>query len=420
MRVALALAVLPGLGTGLLLALVAGARLPVAIGWPQLAQAHGQIQTLGFVLVFIVAVGLQLFPRFLGSPLREPARATWGSAILAVALMARLVGQPLAPGPLRVGLLAFAALAVPCGALLAGSAFHGLSRRSVQPARGPAAAWRRFILIGGLSLGCALVLFVAAGLALAFGDLLVDQGTDEALIHLELAGFAICLIFAVSSRIFGRFFLLRSHPTFETWVPRLAMTWGVGLLLVSGGWLVQGEAGTGARWLGATLELIVACAWLWLIGLFAAPTRASGTPHVTNPTRRWVRLAFVFLVVGLALNFGYFGREAIWGITPSFTELSAARHALGQGFVLTMMVCMAARLLPIYSADVLKRRWLLELIVDTLLLGALLRVVAEAIGGYEPITGPLVALGGGLSEVAFTVFAIGMWSALGRLPQEKN
>src|SRR5918911_365118 len=97
----------PGLGTGLLLALVAGAHLPLAIAWPQLAQAHGQIQTLGFVLTFIVAVGLQLFPRFLGSPLEHAQRAAWGSALVALALIARLVGQPLAPSPARAALLVF-------------------------------------------------------------------------------------------------------------------------------------------------------------------------------------------------------------------------------------------------------------------------------------------------------------------------
>ena len=417
MRLALATAVLPGLGTGLLLVLVAGVRLPISIAWPQLAQAHGQIQTLGFVLVFITSVGLQLFPRFLGAPLTQPNRALIGASIMSVALLARLVGQPLEQGALRTVLLVLAALGVPVGALAAGSTFHGLGRRSVQPASGPAAAWRRFILVGGLSLGSALVLFIAAGLALAAGDLVVDQNTDEALIHLELAGFATCLIFGVSSRIFGRFFLLKSNPSFEMWVPRFALGWAIGLALVSVGWTVPSQAGALLRTLGAALELLVACSWLWLVGLYAPPTRESGTPYVTNPTRRWVRFAFAFLVLGLALDLGFFLREAVLGVPPSLTELSAARHALAQGFVLPMMVSMAARLLPIYSADVLKHRRLIDVIVDVLLLGALLRVVAEAVGGYDSVTGPLIALGGTLSVIAFIAFAVGMWSSLGRLPR---
>jgi uncharacterized protein involved in response to NO len=417
MRLALGLAILPGLGTGLLLVLVAGLRLPLAIAWPQLAQAHGQIQALGFVLVFIVAVGLQLFPRFLGAPLLQPQRATYGASIISLALLARLIGQPLAPGLARTILLVVAALGVPAGALLAGSAFHGLSRRSIQPSTGPSAAWRRFILVGGLSLGAAMVLFVAVGLALAFGDVLVDQNVDEALIHLQLAGFTACLIFAVSSRIFGRFFLLRTHPAFDATVPKLALTWGIGLVLVTMGWLVPGVAGAWLRAIGALAELAMACVWLWMVGLYAPPVRESGTPYVTNPTRRWVRFAFAFLVVGLALSAGLFAREALFGTSPSSTELSAARHALAQGFVLPMILSMASRLLPIYSADVLKRRWLLELTLDTLLLGALLRVAAEAVGGYDTIAGPLVALGGTLSIAAFIVFAVGMWSALTRLPR---
>ena len=119
------------------------------------------------------------------------------------------------------------------------------------------------------------------------------------------------------------------------------------------------------------------CVWLWHVGLYDRPSRESGTPYVTNPTRRWV----------------------------------------GQGFLLTLMVSMAARLLPVYSADVLKRRRLLEVTLDLLLIGVLVRVSAEAIGGYTPLTGPLVALGGSLGVVGFAVFAVGMWSALGRLPR---
>jgi hypothetical protein len=413
MALALTMAVLPGFGTGLLLVLVAGAGLPVSVAWPQLAQSHGQVQTFGFVLLFIVAVGLQLFPRFLGAPLIHPWRAGWGASLVAISLLAREVAQPLPQTPVRQLLLVVAAVGVPIGALMAGSAFHGLTRRSVQPKRGPAAAWRRFIAVGGMSLGGALVLFVWANFTLATGDIVVSEGLDEALIHLELAGFATCLVFGVSSRVFGRFLLLRTRPQLEPWIPRLALTWAAGLALVVGGWLL---AVPEFKAMGGLLELGVLCTWLWLIGLYDAPTRPSGTPYVTNPTRRWIRLGFALLVISLALDLALFAREAITGEPPGASELSAARHALAQGFLLALMISMASRLLPIYSADVLKHRLRLELTVDLVLVGAIVRVVAEAGGGYTALTGPLVALGGTLGVVGFVVFAIGMLASLARVP----
>ena len=386
MRLALGLALLPGLGTGLLLVVVAGMHLPLAIAWPQLAQAHGQIQTLGFVLPFIVAVGLQLFPRFLGSPLTHAERGAWGCGILALALTARLVGQPLAPSAARVALLAAAVVGVP---------------------------------VGGLALGSALGLCVWSGLVLALGGEVVPVGLDEALIHLELAGFAVALVFAVGSRVFGRFLLLQTRPALEQRIPLLAWLWGAGLVVVVLGWLLDVQGSVWLRWLGSLIELGVLVTWLWLVGLYDLPSRESGTPYVTNPTRRWVRLAFAFALFSVSLNVGLFGREALLGVAPSITELSAARHALGQGFLMPLVVTMAARMLPFVSADAVKHRLRLEVIVDLLLAGALVRVAAEVTGGYSAETGPLVALGGTLSIVGFALFAAGMWSSLGRLPRAR-
>jgi hypothetical protein len=420
MRLSLAMALLPGLGTGLWLVLIVGVGLPVSVPWPQLAQSHGQVQALGFVVLFTVAVGLQLFPRFLGAPPLHPERAVWGAWTLAVALVARLLGQASPDGTLRELLLVGSALGVPAGAILAGSAFHGLSRRSIQPRHGPAAAWRQFVAVGGLALGLALVLYVWTTLTLASGVLLVPLGIDEALTHLELAGFATCLILAVASRIFGRFLLLRAHPAFVTWLPRLARLWGGGLLLVAIGWSVEAAWAPWLRMLGAVLELVVAVSWVWLIGLYRrSPSRQSGTPHVTTPTRRWLRWAFAFLLAGLALSVVVFGRAAVLGLPPLSNELSAARHALGQGFLLIVIASLSARLLPIYSADVLHHRPLLEITIDLLFVGALLRVVAEWIAGYQYPLGLLVALGGTLTVVGFCIFAARLWRSLGRLTSRR-
>jgi hypothetical protein len=421
MRLALGMALLPGLGTGLLLVLIAAAGLPVQGAWPQLAQAHGQIQALGFVLVFIVAVALQLFPRFLGAPVQAAHRATWGAAAISVGLLIRLVAQPLAPGPLRAVSLTSAAILTPAGILLAASTFHGLQKRSVQPAYGPSAAWRQFVVVAGLTLGAALLLSEWSVLQLASGEALVSQGMDEALIQLELAGFATGIVYAVASRVFGRFLLLRARPALDRRLRLLAIGWGVGVVLTAVGWLVDVAAWSAwLRGLGSLLELVVLLVWLWLTALYEPPARASGTPHVTNPTRRWIRLSFLFLLLGITLNAALFCREALFSVPPTSAQLNAARHALGQGFLLPLMVSMAARLLPIYSADVLKHKLQLELTVDLLLVGALLRVLAELLGDYGPVSGPLIALGGLITFSGFAIFAVGLWSSLLRLPNKKG
>src|SRR5438067_13861539 len=87
MRIALGLALLPGMSIGLAMVAAFGFRLPLAISWPQLAQVHGQIQSLGYVVLFIVAVGMQLFPRFLGAPLKDASRAVLGAGVLSGALL---------------------------------------------------------------------------------------------------------------------------------------------------------------------------------------------------------------------------------------------------------------------------------------------------------------------------------------------
>jgi len=107
--------------------------------------------------------------------------------------------------------------------------------------------------------------------------------------------------------------------------------------------------------------------------------------------------------------------EAV-GTPPSLTELSAARHALSQGFLLPLIVLMAARILPGYSGQMMRRPTELSAMMWMLLIGAAVRFVAELFGGYAVGWGALVALGGTLGVAAFIVFAVGLWRATVRVP----
>ena len=75
-RTSLALGVAAGFSLGLYLLLGFAFGLPLSAGTPALMQVHGQIQVFGFLAMFIMAVGVQLFPRFHASRLDRPAQVS--------------------------------------------------------------------------------------------------------------------------------------------------------------------------------------------------------------------------------------------------------------------------------------------------------------------------------------------------------
>jgi hypothetical protein len=410
-RTSLALALVFGFSVGFYLIVGFAFGLPLAASTPALMQLHGQMQALGFVALFIMAVGVQLFPRFHSAQLDRPWLVSIGGLVLAVGLLLRALTQPRVPpdAARAVGLVTSGSLEM-VGLALAGYAFARVIRRGVQPGpRGPGALLPA--TMAG-SLISALMLNIAVCIELARGSLVVPFAQDEALLHLELWGFASTMVLAVAGRIFPRFLLLQ--PTHERLLPYALAFWALGSFGVPGVWLLwQGAALPRAAM--AFAQLAGACLYVVALRLYEMPLRPSGMPHVTDPTRRWARLVFALMLVAAAADFGLAAGEAL-GYQPALTAVSAARHALAQGFLLPVIVVMAARILPGYSGYMLRRPRLLAALVWTMLSGAALRFGAEFLGGYAPGWGAVAALGGTLGIVAFVVFAIGLWRVTGRAP----
>jgi hypothetical protein len=410
-RTSLVLGVGAGFSLGLYLLLGFAFALPLSGGTPALMQVHGQIQVFGFLAMFIMAVGVQLFPRFHASRLDRPAQVSAGGLVLATGVVLRAIAQPLPiDATSRPGALLLSGALTLVGVLTVMHAFARVIRGGVGPAP---SGWRVLLPATlGASLILALALNLAACVQLAQGASVVPFALDEALIHLELWGFASTMVLAVSGRVFPKFLLLQ--PTRDGMLrPALAL-WALGSLGTPLVWgLLQGAPG--ARVGTAMGQLAAALLFVAGLRLYEPPVRESGTPFVTNPTRRWVRLAFAMLLTAAAANLGIAAAEAL-GSTATMTQLSAARHLVVQGFLLPLIVLMAARILPGYSGYMLHRGRLLAGMVWSLLVGAALRGGAELIGGYSSGWSVLVALGGTLAVGAFVVFAIGLWRATGRPP----
>jgi hypothetical protein len=402
-RTSLALAL--GLGFALGTYLVVGFAFNVPLGGasPALMQVHGHAQTFGFVALFIMAVGVQLFPRFHARPLDRPVQVSVGGLLLALGVILRSIAQPLPPEALgRPGLLVLAALLELVGVLLAVHAFSRVVTRSVQPRPTPLLR-----LTMGTSLLLSLVLNLVVAFGLAGGSIVVPASMNEAVLHLQLWGFASTMVLAVAGRVYPRFLLLRS--TRERLLPVALALWSIGSLGVPLAWLVASERPE-FRLIAATAQLAGACLYVAALRLYEAPVRDSGMPHITDPTRRWARIAYAFLLAAAAANVGI--ALADWlAVQTTLTQLSAARHALAQGFLLPIIVYMAARILPGYSGLMARRPRLLAGLVWTLFVGAAVRATAELVGGYTPGWSAAVGLGGLLGTAVFTVFAIGLWRA---------
>jgi hypothetical protein len=219
-------------------------------------------------------------------------------------------------------------------------------------------------------------------------------------------------VLAVSGRIFPRFLLLQD--TRERLLPLALVLWAIGSLGVPAVWLAAPSAAS-LRSVAALAQIAGAILFVVALRLFELPQRSSGMPHVTYPTRRWIRVAFALMLASATADFALALAEAV-GTAPSLSELSAARHALAQGFLLPLIVLMAARILPGYSGQMMRRPTELSAMMWMLLIGAAIRFVAELFGGYAEGWGALVALGGMLGVAAFVVFAVGLWQATVRVP----
>jgi hypothetical protein len=408
-RVALLASLVEGMGFGLLSAIPGGLAAPQA--------AHGWAQTLAFVSLFILAVGVHFLPRLRGAPLQRPRAARTGLVLFATGatLFPLLDGLlVLAPGldgaPLRAA-LTLAALALPAGGIL-------LALSMVETVRqGPPLNWR-----GGLTAilpllvpAFAVLLLVVTANAWRCVSWLVTGVSplpEAALIDALILGFALPVAVGFSARLLPIFLGVE--------VTRPALLVGVAFLLEVGALLWTLHAFIAGSALATLADALLAAGIVLQVGLAGVPfgtrrlVRRVDPPaliRATRPANLLIRVAHGWLLVtGLALAMNAVALASGYGqLWPD----DAIRHGIGLGFVTLLIFGVGGRLLPGFASQKVLAAPAMWVVVIAASTAAALRIAsadASALWatGWWSMVG--ISLAGVLLVVALGAFARHTWA----------
>jgi hypothetical protein len=403
----LAFAVVAGLTLAIL------APLSIVLEWPwgrsflPVTQAHGQVQVLGFVGLFIIGMAYRLMPRFAGRPLGFPALAwaSWG--LLSLALMLRLISQPHGEGLWQRSVL----ISSGCLSMLAAIAFASVVMKTLLHRESRAEATGYFFVLA------AAFFVLQAALNLAVLVLTAQRGDDiirpleaAGMLHVQFYGFIAMFIFGVASRAIPTISGL-PRPEIQAKALALALAAAVLAYTIAALWISNGGRSdallrTEAISFAALGPIMLA--GVWIVGIFrpAANRLAGASQH-----HIWlIRATFAWLLVAGGLS-AYYGVRAIPGgeFIPAY-GVDAVRHTVGIGGASMMIAGMAMLILPEFAIRWTRHpgeRWPALTILALLSTSAALRVGAAVATPHWLDTDRYwpMAIGGMLAEAALVIFA---------------
>ncbi len=411
--VALLLAVLAGFPLGVLVAYGGARDIGLGVRWTPLIQAHGHLQVMGWLGLFLVGVAFQVVPRFKQVPLRLPLFARPAIVLIAAGLIARTGSQPYADGRLASGAMLTSAFVEALGVAL----FAASITATLLSARRKNYDWYLLAALGWLAAAAAANIAVVAGIAID-RQTVIPAAKNDPLITMQLFGFVALFIFGVSIRILPHFLSLR--PPSVAWLLPALFLYSVGLLVrVASGWAAayldwirpdELHALSAYAMAGAALTLLLALK-------LHLPALPRDTGEADRGHMKVIRTAYAWLAVAFAIDV-WFATRSLDSWSPDFFEAGAVRHALALGFATQMIFGVGRRLVPALATRAVRSRLVLDISFWTLNLAVAMRVGHALV----PVGSTLfrfdhIAASGALALIAVLVFMYGILrSALGPPP----
>jgi uncharacterized protein involved in response to NO len=331
---------------------------------PAWLQAHGHAQIYGWIGTFILGIGFYSLSKMGAFP-RFAVRRAWLSYSLWTAGVLLRWSANVTGWQWRIS-LPLSALLELAGFLIF---FATVSRHKTDPgaARKPKEPWM-LVVVGstcGFLFALLLNLFATCQTALSASSPAVSAGLDQRLLAAPVWAFLAPTVWGFNARWLPVFLGLRT-PNGRQLLAALGLAWAGAL-----------SALAGHTFCSALLLLSAVALSSVALHIFQTPERPAKTTGI-HPSFPWfVRIAYVWLAVGVCLNAWAAAADRVGGIW------GASRHAVTVGFLGAMVFAIGPRILPAFCGmRVLfsKRAMLGSLLL--LNVGCALRVCSE-IPAYE-------------------------------------
>jgi uncharacterized protein DUF1858/uncharacterized protein DUF542/NnrS protein len=371
-------------------------------------QVHGHWQLFGWVGLFVVGVAYHILPRLTAVPLPSYRLASWSFVALTVGTVMRF-GQSLDPSMARNALLLGGALLEIAGcAIFAWTVGRILT---LQASR---------LMPYQVFLGHGTVwLLVSALLNLAHARDLVRSGRFEVSAWLNvpylsifLLGFVTFWILGVSLRTLPVFMGLRNRSRAAA-IVATPLSAAIALLAVGEALFLKtgGDAPRSAFGIGG---LAVACClalFTWALGILS-PAHDDPEPGADRGYEKFIRLSYAWLLIS-GLMLAVFSVLILAGRDLDHAYVGAYRHALTVGFITTIMVGMALRIVPVFRGVPLWSPRMREATFWLLAIGNVIRVVFQALSAAAGPQWLRVAGISGLMELtALALFGVNLWKTM--------
>ena len=371
-------------------------------------QVHGHWQLFGWVGLFVVGVAYHVLPRLLGAPLPSYRAASWSFVMLAAGVVLRC-GQAFDPSLMRSACLYGGA----CLEIAGCAAFAWTVWRLLATQRGRPFPYLRYLAHGTGWLLAASLLNLAHARNLVRGPRFeVDAWLNVPYLTVFLVGFVTFWILGVSLRTLPVFMGLEDRPALAA-----ALVWplsaavaglaaGEGLFLRGGGDAARVVFGVSGLLLALGLALFT-----FALGIFGT-VRQAPEPGADRGYEKYVRLAYAWLLLagGMLVAFSV---VTLRGAPLDHAYVGAYRHALTVGFITTMMIGMAQRIVPVFRGVPLWSDRLREWIFWLLAIGNVMRVLFQSLSAAAgPAWLRLAGPSGLLELTAIVLFAINLWKTM--------